>query len=180
MEIGINSIDCPYWLIKLTIVEGADYYMIVYGENYTPIMKQGKILIYSELVFLKALGIDSSELKKRIEVNMDIPKIFDSLISKGKDVDSMILNSYNLISDFILNNIPKIDEGRLNESFDILNPFADFLTFDTDFGDSYIRTECQRTEIYSALCYMFGHFLNYVVVVNEPVIASVHQSTNGQ
>ena len=63
--------------------------------------------------------------------------------------------------------VNKIDEEKLNESFKILDPFADFITFDRDFRDKYLKGEKQKLEIYSALCYIFGYFFNYLVVESE-------------
>ncbi len=164
MEIEINNVLLPCWIIRVIPFEGCCYYTLVYGENNTPLLKKGKIQLLNEVNIAKVLGLNSSLLDDYVELDLDVPAVLEALLNQEEDFNSTVLNAFNLMSDFFDNNIIRIDNSALKRCYDILYPFADFLTFQRKFYGDYIKSKSERIKLYNAFCFLIGNVMNSFVV----------------
>jgi hypothetical protein len=152
------------WIVGLTFNElelnPNLFVLIKTGDIESPIVENGKILLFNEDALRKYLLKEyelfylKEELCDELDIVLDIPILVKRIKSTKKDVKSIILDSLNILFDLTKH----LYKGkRKNPNVSVFYSFSDHITFEKEFAESYFKENgVDRDELLNSIYWLVG------------------------
>lgn len=159
-----------FWIIgwKLALCNSEpDFYMIFLpGEQDTPLVRKGQIVLFSKeglKKFVDGQAAEYDDFQNLIDLVCDIGLALEKITRRKVDREATILNVLN----FLLDAAQVLPVKIPQKSKRIVYKFADYLTFNTNI-DSFFKNDQSRHDVLAAVYTLLG-----LVIANSSVSQEV-------